>query len=198
MTVKSMNPNVEVEYFAEKFTEDNIDSFVGDSDYIFDCVDSFKYKFVLADCAMRKKIPMFFFGIMDYGCFANIFYPPYTPCFHCLFNEKKDKLVDRPDIKSGHVAAIAPTLFTAVGLMVSQAMKMILGYEEPAYNEFLLYFGKQTNALNDRGVKGFKFWNTNYFNTVSANQGFNWKKGNDTDMFVKLHIEKDPDCPFCK
>ncbi|MCR5205424.1 MAG: ThiF family adenylyltransferase, partial [Lachnospiraceae bacterium] len=43
MTVKSMNPNVEVEYFAEKFTEDNIDSFVGDSDYIFDCVDSFKY-----------------------------------------------------------------------------------------------------------------------------------------------------------
>jgi len=197
MTVKNLNPNVTVEYYSEKFTEDNIDDFVGDSDYIFDCVDSFKYKFVLADCAMRKNIPMFFYGIMGYNCFANIFYPPYTPCFHCLFDEKKVKLVEQTDIKKSRIAVMSPTLFTAAGLMVTQAMKMIIGYEDPAYNDFLLYFGKQNNGLNDRSVKGFKFWNTKYFNDVSKKQGFDWKNDGNTDMFVKIHAERNPYCPFC-
>lgn len=197
MTVKNLNPNVKVEYFSEKFTEKNIDEFVGDSDFIFDCVDSFKYKFVLADCAMRKNIPMFFYGIMDYNCFASVFYPPYTPCFHCLFNEKKIKTVESFESKKADVAVMAPTLFMAAGLMVTQAMKMIIGYEETAYNEFLLYFGKQKDALRDRGVKAFKFWNTKYFNSESENQGFNWKHTDADDMFIKLHIEKNPKCPFC-
>ena len=197
MTVKSLNPNVVVEYFDEKLNEKNIDEFVGDSDFIFDCVDRFKYKFVLADCAMRKKIPMFFYGIMDYNCFASIFYPPYTPCFHCLFDEKKIKTVESFGTKKADIAVMAPTLFMAAGLMVTQAMKMIIGYEETEYNEFLLYFGKQKNGLSAKGVRGFKFWNTKYFNQVSEIQGFNWKNNDAEDMFINLHIEKNPECPFC-
>ena len=197
MTVKNINPNVIVEYFSEKFNETNIDELVGDSDFIFDCVDRFKYKFVLADCAMRKKIPMFFYGIMDYNCFANIFYPPYTPCFHCLFDEKKIKTVESFKTKKADIAVMAPTLFMAAGLMVTLAMKMIIGYEKASYNEFLLYFGKQKNCLNDRGVRAFKFWNTKYFNSVSKMQGFNWNNQDVTDMFITLHVEKNPECPFC-
>ena len=197
MTVKNLNPNVTVEAFSERFTEENIDEYVGDSDYIFDCVDSFKYKFVLADCAMRKKIPMFFYGIMGYNCFANIFYPPFTPCFHCLFDESKTKILEKTDIKKGRIAVMAPTLFTAAGLMVTQAMKMIIGYEKPVYNDFLLYFGKQESALKDRGVRGLKFWNSEYFNTESQKQGFNWKDESEMDMFVKIHVERNPKCPFC-
>lgn len=197
MTVKSLNPNVVVEYFDEKLNESNIDEFVGDSDFIFDCVDRFKYKFVLADCATRKGIPMFFYGIMDYNCFASVFYPPYTPCFHCLFDEKKIKTVESFGSKKADIAVMAPTLFMAAGLMVTQAMKMIIGYEKPEYNKFLLYFGKQKNCLNDRGVRGFKFWNTKYFNSVSEMQGFSWRNQQVEDMFIKLDIEKNPDCPFC-
>ena len=197
MTVKNLNPNVTVEAFSERFTEENIDEYVGDSDYIFDCVDSFKYKFVLADCAMRKNIPMFFYGIMGYNCFANIFYPPFTPCFHCLFDESRTKILEKTDIKKGRIAVMAPTLFTAAGLMVTQAMKMIIGYEKPVYNDFLLYFGKQESALKDRGVRGLKFWNSEYFNTESQKQGFNWKDESEMDMFVKIHVERNPECPFC-
>lgn len=112
-TVRSINPEVEVEVFSEKFTEENIDSFVGDSNMIFDCVDSFRYKFALADCAMRKKIPMFFYGIMDYNCFAYIFNPSETACFHCLFDERKIRTIEAFMGKKGEVAVMAPTLFTA-------------------------------------------------------------------------------------
>ena len=94
LTVKSMNPNVEVEIFSEKFTESNIDEMVGDADYIFDCVDRFKYKFILADCAERKNIPMFFYGIMGYNTFGYMFYPPKTACFRCLFNERNVKRIE--------------------------------------------------------------------------------------------------------
>ena len=113
LTVKSINPYVETEYFDEKFDESNIDAMVGDCDCIFDCVDSFKYKFILADCAMRKNIPDFFFGIMNYNTFGYIFYPPKTACFHCMFDERKVALTDKLTVKKSPVAVTAPTLFTA-------------------------------------------------------------------------------------
>lgn len=197
LTVKSMNPNVEVEIFSEKFTESNIDEMVGDADYIFDCVDKFKYKFILADCAERKNIPMFFYGIMGYNTFGYMFYPPKTACFRCLFNEKNVKRIEAFQCQNSEVAVMAPTLFTAAGLMMNHAVKLMLGYDVPAYNTFFMFFGKQNGIVNERGVKAFRYWNTRYFHEVSAAQGFNWKNRDSAAMFEMIHIPKNPECEHC-
>lgn len=197
MTVRSMNPNVEVEVFSEKFTAENIEEMVGDSDYIFDCVDKFKYKFILADCAEKKKIPMFFYEIMGYNTFGYIFYPPKTACFRCLFNERNIKRIEAFQCQNGDVAVMAPTLFSAAGLMMNQAVKLMLGYDLPSYNTFFMSFGKQDGIMNERGVRAFRYWNTKYFNEVSRIQGFNWKTRDSAAMFEVIHVAQNPECPHC-
>lgn len=197
-TVKMINPNVKVEYFDEKFDESNIDDFVADSDFIFDCVDKFKYKFILADCAMRKNIPLFFYGIMNYNTFGYIFYPPKTACFDCIFDRNKIEYIEKAKLKGGDVAVTAPTLFAAAGIMVSQAVKFLINEDEIPFNKFFLFFNKQTNALSDRGVRSFKFWNSEYFNEICASQGFDWNSKLDTQLFHTLNVKHNPNCPYCK
>ncbi|MBP3326055.1 MAG: HesA/MoeB/ThiF family protein [Coprococcus sp.] len=198
LTVHSINPNVKVEYFDEKFTRYNIDDMVGDAEIIFDCVDRFKYKFVLADCARRKNIPMLFYGIMDYAYFGYIFDPTKTACFHCLFDEKKVAVVDKLSVNRGDVAVMAPTLFSAAGIMVNEAVKILIGYDKPAYNTFYIGFGKCHDLQNSRGLKSFKYWNTAYFNAEAKKAGFDFRTINKTSMFQTIHIERNPLCPYCQ
>lgn len=197
LTVKSINPNVEVEVFTDKFTEENIDDMVGDAEYIFDCVDRFKYKFILADCAERKNVPMFFYGIMGYNTFGYVFYPPKTACFRCLFDERKVRIMEGLNSKPADVAVMAPTLFSASGIMMNQAVKIMLGYDFPTYNTFFMTFGKQDGLVEDRGMKAFKYWNTKYFNEVSLVQGFNWRTKDTAAMFEMINIQKNSECPYC-
>lgn len=196
-TVKMLNPNVEVVYYDEKFTEENIDMMVGNSDFIFDCVDKFKYKFILADCAQRLNIPMFFYGIMNYNTFGYIFHPPKTACFHCIFDESKVEYIERANLRAGDVAATSTALFTAAGIMASQALKYLVNKEEIPFNKMLLHFNKQKNAFNDKGVRAFRYWHTDYFYKESLKQGFDWNCNGDTDLFHTLYIEHNPDCPYC-
>lgn len=197
MTVASINPHVQVEYIEEKLDRDNAERLIGDCDMIFDCFDRFQYKFVLADYAARKGIPMFFYGIMDYGTFGYIFYPPKTACFHCLFEESKKKVMELVGAKKGEVAVMAPTLFTAAGLMVAEAVKFMTDYDEPAYNKFFMTFGNRHKISAEKGTRAFRFWNTRYFNKKSLQQGFDWKNADCVSLFEILDIERNPECSYC-
>lgn len=198
LTVHSLNPNVRVEYVEEKIEASNVDQIVGDAQMIFDCLDRFRYKFVLADCAMRKNIPLFFYGIMDYNNFAYLFYPPKTACFHCLFDEKKIRLLDQMGSRKADVAAMSPALFSAAGIMMTEAAKLLVGFDEPDYNSFLLSFGKRHDVSEQRGVRAFGFWNTSYFRESCRRQGFDWKNCEESPRFLSLSIPADPNCPHCR
>lgn len=197
LTVHNINPNVIVEYFEDKLNESNVDELIGDSDMIFDCLDRFKYKFILADCAMRKQIPMFFYGIMDYNIFGYIFDPSKTACFHCLFDERKVELIDRAGWKKADVAVMAPTLFMAAGIMMSEAAKILTGYEEPSYNTFFLGFGKRHKISDEKGIRAFRFWNTKYFDEISKEQGMDWKHQDEVEMFKTMFVPRNEQCPYC-
>lgn len=197
LTVHNLNPNVQVEVFTERFEEHNIDEMVGDAQYIFDCVDRFKYKFVLADCAERKNIPMFFYGLMSFNTFGYVFYPPKTACFRCLFDEKKVKMIEAMKSKTADVAVMAPTLFAAAGVMVGNAVNIMLGNDTNAYNTFFMTFAKQSGLLEDKGMKAFKFWNSRYFNEVSRAQGFDWKTQDTAPLLKTIYAPKNCACKHC-
>ncbi len=197
LTVKNMNPNVIVDVLDEKLDTHNVDELVGDADMIFDCFDRFQYKFVLADCAQRKNIPMFFYGIMDYNTFGYIFYPPKTACFHCMFDEKKIRIIERMQSSKSDVAVMAPTLFEAAGLMLPEAVKMMIGYDEPNYNVFFASLAKRHDFCNQRGTRAFRFWMSKYFDRISTEQGLDWKNSDEVPMFKMIEIGANPECPHC-
>ena len=201
-TVKRINPNVKVEYFEEKFTDENIDDMVGDADLIFDCVDKFEPKFVLSKCAIRKRIPHLFSGIFDINTFACIFYPPLTPCFHCIFDVEKLKLIDElAKIRANKGMAIpvsAPTLFASTGFIVAEGMKILLKHGDPAYNKYILFLQKgNERAAKTSGYEGMRFWNTEFFDNLCLEQGFDWDVGWRGNIFEALSISPNENCKYC-
>lgn len=207
MTIKNINPNVEVTVFDKRLTDDNIDEFVGDADVIFDCVDNFESKFMISRCAVRKNIPHMFFGMFDINIFACIFYPPKTPCFHCLFDHEKliylkemEELLkrnDRADTKM-KIPVCAPSLFICTGLLITEMLKMFLGLAPVIYNEYIMILQKNCDELIETdGYQGMRFWNTKHFENISAEQGFDWEKGYRGNYMEQIKLRPDPECICC-
>jgi adenylyltransferase/sulfurtransferase len=202
LTVNKINPNVKVEIYTEKFTEDNIDEMVEGSQMIFDCVDKFEPKFILSKCAIRKKIPHFLSGIIDINVFACVFYPPKTPCFHCIYDFAKLKQIKELEkYKSNRGMSIpvcSPTLFYSTGFIITEALKILLNLGEPMFNKYMLFLQRGDNSISKTvSYDGFRFWNTDFFNDISKKQGFDWDIGWRGNIFEMIELSNNPDCDYC-
>lgn len=206
-TIAYINPNVKVDIYTEKITRDNAMQMVGDAELLFDCVDNFLTKFILSECAIKKNIPHMFAGMLDINAFACIFAPPLTPCFHCLFDYEKLSLLQemqeyfaRSPLQSGSmtVPACAPTLFACTGFLLGEAIKMLLGIGEPDYNKYTLILQKASKSLaKTNGYQGVRFWNTEFFDKISLEQGFDWDIGWRGQIFEQILLRPDPNCKLC-
>src|SRR5208282_5186541 len=58
MTLERFNPEISITAFTDKIVEENVDQLVGDANIILDCMDNFPTRFLLNECAIRKKIPL--------------------------------------------------------------------------------------------------------------------------------------------
>ena len=87
MTIERLNPAVKVTAFTDKIVAENVDELVGDSDIILDCMDNFPTRYLLNECAIRKKIPMVYGSIWGMDGRLSFIQTPETPCLRCLFPE---------------------------------------------------------------------------------------------------------------
>lgn len=201
-TIHNINPHIKVEVFEEKINDKNIDDLVGESTMLFDSVDKIDVKFILSKCAMRKKIPHLFYGMMDINGFAGVFYPPKTACFHCLFDFKKVQEISNitKDNKASRTATpvCCPPVFMTAGFIMTEALKILLGIGEVAYNEFFLFLQKGSEkGAETTGYRGMRYWMSRYFYDISLTQGFDLDKCWRGNMLETLKISSDPDCKYC-
>jgi len=176
---------------------------------LFDCVDDFSTKFVLSECAVRKKIPHISAGMFDINAFCCIFAPPITPCFHCLIDNKKLELLQEmqqyyarigtsSEKRTMVVPVCAPTLFLITGFLMGEAIKIILGIGEPEYNKYILILQKSSGSLvKTAGYQATRFWNTTFFDKISLEQGFDWDIGWRGNVFEQILLRPNPDCECC-
>ncbi len=203
MTIENINPHINVQVYQEKIDENNIDSLVGDAQILFDCVDDISVKFILSKCAVRKNIPHLFYGMMDINSFACIFYPPHTPCFHCLFDYKK--VNEAAEYFKHHegkyktkTPVCCPPVIASAGFAVTEALKILLGIGEPAYNKFFLFLQKGNDRIvQTNGYLGMRFWVKEYFKKISLEQGFDWNNAWRGKFIEELDVVPDPDCNCC-
>jgi adenylyltransferase/sulfurtransferase len=202
-TVKNINPHVEVEVMKERIDASNVDDIVGDASLLFDSVDHIPSKFVLSSAAIRKGIPHLFYGMMDINAFYMAFYPPSTPCFHCLYDSKKVEALQAlsskiSKMKKKETPVACPPLFVSTGFAMNEALKILLGHGPPLYNIFYLFLQKSNDGIiKSRGFNGMKFWITDFFNQISKNQGYDWDQGWRNNVVEQLRVTRNPDCPAC-
>jgi amino acid adenylation domain-containing protein/non-ribosomal peptide synthase protein (TIGR01720 family) len=204
MTINKINPNVEIITIDKKLTPENIEEFIGDCDLIFDMFDEQIDKFLISQYAFKKGIPHIIAAMIDINSYVAILHSPFTPCFHCLFD--KNKLTSLTggmrnhvkDYKKKPLAVVASSLFTSTGFAVNEAIKICLGFKEPAYNKFFYFNQRAASTLvNKFSYQSMTFALSDHFKELCKSQGFDWEIGWRGNYLEEFNISRDPKCPVC-
>jgi amino acid adenylation domain-containing protein len=203
LSVKRLNSHVNVIVREEKIDRDNVDCIASDSAIIFDNVDSLEAKFILSECAVRKGIPHVIASNIERSAYAAIFHTPHTPCFHCCYDKNilKVEREFREEMggweRTGN-PVVSPPLFLSTGFAVGEAIKIVLGFENPAYNKFF-FFNSQSSSMFSQtsGFKRITYPFSRHFIETGRRYGFDWEKGFSGKFGEEIPIERDPDCVLC-
>jgi amino acid adenylation domain-containing protein len=203
-TINRINPHVKVIAISRKLTRENVFDLVGDSAIIFDMLDDLESKFILAECAVAREIPQVVAAMMELNAYAVLFHAPHTPCFYCIFDERKYRSLLEgmrqvaDDYRKKPLHVVASSLFVGTGFAVTEAIKVVLGFENPAYNRFFLFNHRASReVVNLEGYQMMTYPFSDHFRRLSKAQGFDWDEGFRGRFLEELTISPDPLCPLC-
>ncbi|TES94333.1 MAG: HesA/MoeB/ThiF family protein [Promethearchaeota archaeon] len=86
-SLATLNSEVEINTYNEYVDENSIVKYIENKDFIVDCSDNFKTKFLVNEVAVNYGIKSIIAGIKDfYGQIITIV-PKKTACYECVFNQ---------------------------------------------------------------------------------------------------------------
>lgn len=86
-SLATLNSDVEINTYNEYVDENSVVKYIENKDFIVDCSDNFKTKFLVNEVAVNYGIKAVIAGIKDfYGQIITI-NPKKTACYECVFNQ---------------------------------------------------------------------------------------------------------------
>lgn len=134
--VRALNPEVEVDVHAVRFTADNALDIVGKYDLVIDCTDNFSTKFLLNDVCVQKRVPVVFSSVYQYEGQLQVVRPDRGgPCLRCLWPEAtRDGIVGN----CAEAGVLGPVPGTFGCLQAFEALKLLLDLPGQLGNELLV------------------------------------------------------------
>lgn len=136
MTLERLNADITVTAYTDKIVEENVDSLAGNADIILDCMDNFPTRFLLNECAIRKKIPLVYGSIWGIDGRLSFIQSPETPCLRCIFPESPPKEV---------FPVIGATPAVIGSLQALEAIKYLSGTGPNIKSQLLVWEGATTD-----------------------------------------------------
>jgi adenylyltransferase/sulfurtransferase len=81
----AINPDIRIRAIDTRINESNAARLTNNADGIVDAMDNYPARYLLNDCAIRKKIPLFHGAIHGFYGQARTVIPGKTPCLRCIF-----------------------------------------------------------------------------------------------------------------
>lgn len=128
-TLSAINSDVKFTTVSTQITADTVDNLIGDADVIVDCVDNFDTRFVLNQCAIRKRIPLIHGAVWGMEGRLTVFHPPETPCLSCIFPNP-------PEVHQ--IPVLGGVACTTGSLQALEAIKVLTGTGETLKNRMLI------------------------------------------------------------
>ncbi|CAD5245283.1 ThiF family adenylyltransferase [Thermococcus camini] len=128
--LERFNPDIEIETFVGRLSEENIDRVLEGVDVIVDCLDNFETRFLLDDYAQRNRVPLVH-GAVE-GTFGQVttVVPGVTKSLHEIFprvGKKKEKF-----------PILGATAGVVGSIQAMEVMKLLTGIGEPLLNKLLI------------------------------------------------------------
>jgi adenylyltransferase/sulfurtransferase len=132
LTLSELNPSIAVTSVSTKIDPGNVDDLVGGADLILDCMDNFPTRYLLNECAIRKRIPFVHASVWGLEGRLTFIQSPETPCLGCIF-------------PSAPPPSVFPVLGATPGvigcLQAMEALKYLTGVGENLKGRLLVWSG---------------------------------------------------------
>jgi molybdopterin/thiamine biosynthesis adenylyltransferase len=136
ITMKALNPDVNVIKYETRIDASNIMEIIEGYDVIVDGVDNFPTRYLLNDATVRLKIPVVSASILGFDGQLSVFAPYEGPCYRCLYPVPPPAEL-APSCGANGVLGVLPG--TMGLLQATEVVKLIIGAGEPLIGRLLLY-----------------------------------------------------------
>lgn len=134
--LRSINPLVQLELFAQRFDSSNARQIATGYDVIIDGSDNFPTRYLANDVAALLGIPYVFGSIFRFDGQVSVFDARTGPCYRCLLPEPPPP-GSVPSCAEGGVLGVLPGVIGS--LQATEALKLLLGIGEPLIGRLILY-----------------------------------------------------------
>jgi molybdopterin/thiamine biosynthesis adenylyltransferase len=138
MTLRALNPSIEVAATTTRIEAENVDELVGEAQLIMDCMDNFPTRYLLNACALRKGIPFVHGSVWGLEGKLTFIQAPETACLQCIFPAAPPR-------------ALFPVLGATPGvigcLQAMEAVKYLTGVGETLKGRMLIWDGVDQEFL---------------------------------------------------
>lgn len=122
--VRTLNNDVDVITYEERFCADNAIKIIREYDFIIDGSDNFPTHYLINDACVLEKKPCSHGSILRYEGYATTFVPMKGPCYRCIFKKPPPPGLI-PNCQEAGVFGVLPGIIGAI--QASEALKFILG-----------------------------------------------------------------------
>lgn len=136
-TIEKLNPDVKVEAFHGRLTEDNIRETLRNYDVVLDGSDNFPTRFLMNDAAFFENKPLISGSMFRFDGQVSIFNPNKGfPCYRCLYPEPPPKGL----VPSCQEAGVLGALAGVIGVLQAvEAVKMLLGIGDTLEGHLMIF-----------------------------------------------------------
>lgn len=127
-TLREINPEVQLDFYRERFTSETARKIAEPYDLIIDGTDNFQTRYLSNDLAVLTGKPNVYGSIFRFEGQVSVFAPKLGgPCYRCLFPEPPEPGMV-PSCAEGGVIGVLPGIVGC--LQANEAIKLILGLGE--------------------------------------------------------------------
>ena len=127
LSVKELDPDINVCRHDDRITPDNIISIISEYDFVLDCTDRFETKFLINDACVIAKKPYSHAGVVRFEGQAMTYVPGKGPCLRCLLGNVPSPQETVTCAEAGVLGAVTGIVGSVQAL---EAVKFILGVGE--------------------------------------------------------------------
>ena len=132
-TIEGINPDVEIEIYDERISEDNIEGLLHGVQIALSARPNFHERRVLNNACINKNIPMIEAAMNDMEGYLFNVIPKITPCLSCIYPD------DNPEWEELGFPVLGAVSGTLGCLMSIEAVKLLTGYGRPLLSRMLVF-----------------------------------------------------------
>ncbi|MBI3787536.1 MAG: molybdopterin-synthase adenylyltransferase MoeB [Ignavibacteriales bacterium] len=148
-TIKSLNPNVNIQAHEIRLSSENALEILRECDIVVDCTDNFPTRYLINDACVLLGKPNVYGSILKFEGQTSVFYAREGPCYRCAYPEPPPPEVIQNCAEAG-VLGVLPGIIGTI--QATEVLKLILEIGESLIGR-IVFFDALTMQFREMRLK---------------------------------------------